>query len=67
MDGAVFTGLCDLIDAAKTRTVPFHMQGDRQVESEMKRIKFETPPPPPPVVELCALWGYPAQRGKVYQ
>ena len=32
VDGAVFKGLCDLIDAAKTRTSPYHPQGDGQVE-----------------------------------
>ena len=32
VDGAVFQGLCDLIEAAKTRTTPYHPQGDGQVE-----------------------------------
>ena len=33
VDGAVFSrGLCNLIDAEKTRTTPYHPQGDEQVE-----------------------------------
>ena len=32
VDGAVFKGMWDLIDAAKTRTTPHHPQGDGQVE-----------------------------------
>ena len=32
VDGAVFKGVWDLIDAAKTRTTPHHPQGDGQVE-----------------------------------
>ena len=31
VDGAVFKGLCDLMEAAKTRTTPYHPQGDGQV------------------------------------
>ena len=37
-DGAVFKGLCDLIDAAKTRTTPYHPQGDGQVERLNKSL-----------------------------
>lgn len=38
VDGAVFKGLCDLIDAAKTRTMPYHPQGDGQVERLHKSL-----------------------------
>ena len=38
VDGAVFRGLCHLIDAAKTRTTPYHPQGDGQVERLNKSI-----------------------------
>ena len=38
MDGAVFRGLCKLIDAEKTRTTPYHPQGDRQVERLNKSL-----------------------------
>ena len=38
VDGAVFKGLCDLIDAAKTRTAPYHPQGDGQVERLNKSL-----------------------------
>ena len=38
MDGAVFKGLCDLVDAAKTRTTPYHPQGDGQVERLNKSL-----------------------------
>ena len=38
VDGAVFKGLCDLIDAAKTRTTPYHPQGDGQVERLNKSL-----------------------------
>ena len=38
VDGAVFKGLCDLIDAAKTRTTPYHPQGDGQVERLKKSL-----------------------------
>ena len=37
-DGAVFRGLCDLIDEAKTRTTPYHLQGDGQVERLSKSL-----------------------------
>lgn len=36
--GAVFKGLCDLINAAKTRTMPYHPQGDGQVERLHKSL-----------------------------
>ncbi|KAJ7381475.1 hypothetical protein OS493_001613 [Desmophyllum pertusum] len=39
VDGAVFRGLCDLIEAAKTRTTPYHPQGDGQVERLNKSLK----------------------------
>ena len=38
VDGAVFKGLCDLIDAAKTRTTPYNPQGDGQVERRNKSL-----------------------------
>ena len=38
VDGAVFKGLCDLIEAAKTRTTPYHPQGDGQVERLNKSL-----------------------------
>lgn len=38
VDGAVFRGLCDLIDAAKTRTTPYHVEGDGQVERLNKSV-----------------------------
>ena len=38
VDGAVFKGLCDLIDAAKTRTTPYHPQGNGQVERLNKSL-----------------------------
>ena len=38
MDGAVFKGLYDLIDAAKTRTTPYHPQGNGQVERLNKSV-----------------------------
>ena len=38
VDGAVFKGLCDLIEAAKTRTMPYHPQGDGQVERLNKSL-----------------------------
>ena len=38
VDGAVFKGLCDLVDAAKTRTTPYHPQGDGQVERLNKSL-----------------------------
>ena len=38
VDGAVFRGLCDLIDAAKTRTTPYHAEGDGQVERLNKSL-----------------------------
>ena len=38
VDGAVFKGLCYLIDAAKTRTTPYHPQGDGQVERLNKSL-----------------------------
>ena len=37
-DGAVFRGLYDLIDEAKTRTTPYHLQGDRQMERLSKSL-----------------------------
>ena len=36
--GAVFKGLCDLIDAVKTRTAPYCPQGDGQVERLNKSL-----------------------------
>ena len=38
MDGAIFNSLCELIDAAKTRTTPYHPQGDGQVERLNKTL-----------------------------
>jgi len=38
VDGAVFQSLCDLIEAAKTRTTPYHPQGDGQVERLNKSL-----------------------------
>lgn len=38
VDGAVFRGLCDLIEAAKTRTTPYHSQGDGQLERLNKSL-----------------------------
>ena len=38
VDGAVFNSLCELIDAAKTRTTPYHPQGDGQVERLNKTL-----------------------------
>ena len=38
VDGAVFRVLCDLIYAAKTRTTPYHPQGDGQVDRLNKAI-----------------------------
>ena len=38
VDGAVFKGLCDLIDAAKTRTTLYHPQGHGQVERLNKSL-----------------------------
>lgn len=38
VDGAVFRGLCDLIEAAKTQTTPYHPQGDGQVERLNKSL-----------------------------
>ena len=38
VDGAVFRGLCDLIEAVKTRTTPYHPQGDGQVERLNKSL-----------------------------
>ena len=32
VNGAVFNGLCDLIDAAKTRTMTYHPQEDGKVK-----------------------------------
>lgn len=32
VDGAVFKGMCDLIDTAKKRTTPYHPQGNGKVE-----------------------------------
>ena len=32
VDGAVFKGLCNLIEAAKTRTMPYHPHGNGQME-----------------------------------
>ena len=40
VDGAVFQGLCNLIEAAKTRRTPYHPQGDGQVE-RLKKIACE--------------------------
>ena len=37
-DGGVFRGLCDLIDEAKTRTTPYHLQGDGQMERLNKSL-----------------------------
>ena len=38
VDGGVFKGLCDLIVAAKTRTTPYHPQGDGHVERLNKSL-----------------------------
>ena len=38
VDGAVFRGLCNLIDAEKTRTTPYHPQGEEQVERLNKSL-----------------------------
>ena len=38
VDGAVFKGLCDFIDAAKTRTSSYHPQRDEQVERPNKSL-----------------------------
>ena len=38
VDEAVFKGLCDLLKAAKTRTAPYHPQGDGQVERLNKSL-----------------------------
>ena len=38
MDGAVFRGLCYLIDPAKTTTTPYHAEGDGQVERLNKSL-----------------------------
>ena len=38
VEGAVFKGLCDLLKAAKTRTTPYHPQGDGQVERLNKSL-----------------------------
>ena len=38
VDGAVFKGLCDLIEAAKTRTTLYHLHGDGQVERLNKSL-----------------------------
>lgn len=38
VEGAVCKGLCDLIDAAKTPTTPYHPQGDGQVERLNKSL-----------------------------
>ena len=37
-DGAVFRGVCNLIDEAKTRTRPYHLQGDEQMERLNKSL-----------------------------
>ena len=37
-DGAVFRGLYDLIDEAKTRRTPYHLQGDGQMERLNKSL-----------------------------
>lgn len=49
VDGAVFKGPCDLIDAAKTGTTPYHPQGNGQVERLNKSLvkipcKFSSSP-----------------------
>ena len=38
VDGAVFRGLCDLIDAAKRRTTLYHPQGDEQLKRLNKSL-----------------------------
>ena len=38
VDGGVFKGLCDLFEAAKTKTTPYHPQGDGQVERLNKSL-----------------------------
>lgn len=38
VDGAVFRGLCNLIEAAKTRTTPYHPHGDGQVDRLNKSL-----------------------------
>ena len=38
VDRAVFKGLCDFIEAAKTRTTPYYPQGDGQVERLNKSL-----------------------------